>query len=417
MSRLRKKDTRLQRDEGMNSANPHMVRTMGSLRTQIRNAFASVCAAVAFVALSPVPFDAHADDLTQQIAEYRQKLTAYKAARAAYDELADPYWAAVESKRKRRIAKQRNGERPTASDYVLEQPPLYTGPPKPINPESPRAEGEYVPVAADFLEQAQAHFGFTPDQPSSDDAYRRAYARAALAAGLTPEQCVKVYAFESGGNGGYAVQAGLEYDRPGARAITTALGYNQLLTTNSIELLAEAGDKILAAVRAKAGDTSSPRQDRLEDKIVTLKRMIAFSRSVPDRWSAHARLARTSKGLAIHALILDVDVGPLLQVQKLLTSVTYAKRKGYTAPLTAAELEMMNLTGDGNGFDMVTMSDALRRKVPTSNFFQQGGYERNPVAIRNNTVAKLLAATDAKMESEAQLPGARALTVAFAETQ
>lgn len=407
----------MQRHEGMDGANPQTLQTTGGLLRQMRIALACACTMIAFAAVSPLPFDAHADDLSQQIAEYRQKLAAYEEARAAYDKLADPYWTVVESKRKRRIAKQRSGDQPTSDDYVLEQPPLYTGPPKPINPESPRTDDEYVPVAADFLEQARAQFGFTPDQPSSDEAYRRAYARAALTAGLTPEQCVKVYAFESGGNGGYAVQAGLEYDRPGARAITTALGYNQLLTTNSIELLAEAGDKILAALNAEAANAGGLRQERLEDKIVILKRMIAFSRSVPDRWSAHTRLARTSKGLAIHALIFDVDVGPLLQVHKLLTSVTYAKRKGYTAPLTAAELEMMNLTGDGNGFDMVTMPDALRRKVPTSNFFQQGGYERNPVAIRNNTVAKLLAATDAKMEEEAQLPGAKSLRLAFERTE
>ena len=42
----------------------------------------------------------------------------------------------------------------------------------------------------------------------------------------------------------------------------------------------------------------------------------------------------------------------------------------------------MNLTGDGNGFDMVTMPQTLRERVPTANFFQQSGYERNPVARR-----------------------------------
>jgi len=50
-------------------------------------------------------------------------------------------------------------------------------------------------------------------------------------------------------------------------------------------------------------------------------------------------------------------------------------------------MEMMNLTGDGTGLDMVTMPQAMREQVPTSNFFQRSGYERNPVAIRNNTVA------------------------------
>jgi hypothetical protein len=74
---------------------------------------------------------------------------------------------------------------------------------------------------------------------------------------------------------------------------------------------------------------------------------------------------------------------------------------------------MMNLTGDGNGFDMVSMPAAMRPKVPTSNFFQRGGYERNPVAIRNNVVSALLAATDAKMDKEMTLPGARDLAAAY----
>ena len=48
----------------------------------------------------------------------------------------------------------------------------------------------------------------------------------------------------------------------------------------------------------------------------------------------------------------------------------------------------MNLTGDGNGIDMVTMPQALRERVPTANFFQQSGYERNPVARRTATVVR-----------------------------
>ncbi len=95
--------------------------------------------------------------------------------------------------------------------------------------------------------------------------------------------------------------------------------------------------------------------------------------------------------LGIHAAILDIDIGPLLQVQKLLDSVQFARAKGYSAPLTAAELELMNLTGDGNGFDMVTMSRDMRERVPTANFFQRSGYERNPVARRTAVVAGLIA--------------------------
>ena len=86
---------------------------------------------------------------------------------------------------------------------------------------------------------------------------------------------------------------------------------------------------------------------------------------------------------------------------------------GSALGLSAAELEMMNLTGDGTGLDMVTMPQAMREQVPTSNFFQRGGYERNPVAIRHNTVAKLLAITDSRMDSNSNLPGAKELAAAF----
>ena len=74
--------------------------------------------------------------------------------------------------------------------------------------------------------------------------FKRAYAALALAAGLTREQAVRVYSFETGGNGNYDVQSGLEH-RPGTRAISTAIGYNQLLTTNSVELMAEQGHEFV----------------------------------------------------------------------------------------------------------------------------------------------------------------------------
>jgi hypothetical protein len=73
----------------------------------------------------------------------------------------------------------------------------------------------------------------------------------------------------------------------------------------------------------------------------------------------------------------------------------------------------MNLTGDGNGFDMVTMPLSWRDKVPTANFFQPSGYADNPVAQKNNVVAKLIAATDARMNEEIKKPGAKDLAAAF----
>jgi hypothetical protein len=55
-------------------------------------------------------------------------------------------------------------------------------------------------------------------------------------------------------------------------------------------------------------------RSRLEGTIAVVEAMIAFSRSVPDDWNQHLVLANTPKGLAIHAMNLDLDVGPLLQV-------------------------------------------------------------------------------------------------------
>jgi len=185
------------------------------------------------------------------------------------------------------------------------------------------------------------------------------------------------------------------------------------MSANSVELLAEKGDHFVRALQAKAAALGGEARDALTRKIAVLKAMIAFSRTVPDSWSAHERLADTAKGLAIHALNLDIDIGPLLQTQKLLDSVRFARLQGYDAALSAAELEMMNLTGDGNGIDMITMPAAWRERVPTSNFFRPGGYARNPVAVRNNVVAKLIAVTNVRMDEECRLQGAKDMAAVF----
>ena len=355
-------------------------------------------------------------NLAAAMSEYRQKLEEYRAARQKYEEEAASYWNSVAEKRRKRAAKRREREEIALNDYVLTQPPVYSGPPEPINPSipiPPPPPRKYVPVVADFLQAAVRYFKFVPQRPKTEIDFKKAYARVASAAGLNKAQAVRIYGFEAGGNGRYDVQAGLENPSPGAHAISTALGYNQLLNTNSVELLAEQGDRFVKALNEKAATLTGGAKKLLEKKIEILRRMIAVSRSVPDAWSAHERLADTSKGLGIHALNLDIDIGPLLQTQKLMDSVVFARRRGYDRPLTAAELEMMNLTGDGNGFDMVTMPPKLREKVPTANFFQPRGYERNPVAIRNNTVAALIKATDAVMDREVKLQGAKDLAAAF----
>jgi len=354
--------------------------------------------------------------LSCAFADYKSDLEAYNLAHDAFEAQAQAYWASIAEKKAIRNTKRSNHEQLALTDYVLTQPPIYTGPRKPIEPgapEVPPPPPKYIPVIADFLQNAKEQFQFSPERPKSELEFKQAYARAAHAAGLTKSQIVRIYAFEVGGNGTYDSQAGLEYPKPGARAISTALGYNQLLHTNTIELLAETGDEFLQALQSKAKSAPPKRKEILQKKTEVVQRMIEFSRSVPDDWTEHEKLANTPKGLGAHALNLDIDVGPLLQVRNLVTSVKFAQTKGYDKPLTAAELEMMNLTGDGTGLDMIVMPAAFRDSVPTANFFQRSGYEANPIAARSKVVAQLLAATDSKMNEESKLQGAKDLARVF----
>jgi hypothetical protein len=394
---------------------PHAIRSCPGYLALALLLIVQPAAAIDAGALS-APDDARAEAASPQaIAEYRRKLREYQEARAAFEAEAGAYWGSITEKRRGRNAKRREHLAIGLDDYVLTQPPVYSGPKRPVNPEpeppqppGPR-ERKAIPLVADLLQAASEHFQWTPQKPASEVEFKRAYARVASAAGLTREQAVRVYSFETGGNGNYDMQSGLR----GGRAISTAIGYNQLLTTNSVELIAEQGHEFVRDLTQRAAQLSGSQRQAIDRKIAVLKRMVALARSVPDEWAQHEKLADTPQGWAIHAMVLDIDVGPLLQTHKLLTSVIFARAKGYGRPLTAAELEMMNLTGDGTGLDVVTMPQALREQVPTANFFQRSGYERNPVAIRHNTVAKLLDVTDSRMDSNSNLPGAKELAAAF----
>jgi hypothetical protein len=343
----------------------------------------------------------------------RAAMDDYLRARRVYDQQAETYWRAVGEKRRVRNEKRRSNAPIALEDYVLEQPPVYSGPPRPPGPPSPREPSRpEMPVVADFLRHAAKEFGFVPRRPANELEFKRAYARAALDSGLTREQAVGVYAFETAGMGAYDTQAGLLFG--GKRAISPAVGYNQLLSTNTVGLLAEHGETLieLLAKRAQAADGIA--RAALLGKVDALKRMVAYSRTVPNRWSEHDKLAKTTPGgMGIHAAVLDVDLGPWLQARKLVNSVLFARARGYKQILSSAELELMNFTGDGNGFDMVQMPDVLRRRVPTSNFFQQEGYERNPVARRTGVVAALIDDIETRVERAKRASGAQDLDSAF----
>ena len=97
------------------------------------------------------------------------------------------------------------------------------------------------------------------------------------------------------------------------------MGYNQLLSTNTLSFLAEHGDRFVATLSEAAATLKEPDRAAMERKISSLHKMIAYARTVPRAWSHQDKLAKTTRGgIGIHAAVLDRDIGPLLQTQKLL---------------------------------------------------------------------------------------------------
>ena len=389
----------------------------------IRNAAIAV---VLLAAAAPLTVPARSQDAAPEArgatagtqADYRRRLREYTAAWQSFDSEVNAYWSVITEKRRERQSKRSSGQTVSLEDYVLTQPPVYGGPPRPIDPSTPdrppplARDTKPVPTIPEMLASAQKHFQFAP-QRASELEFKRAYAKAVAAEGVSRELAVRIYAFETGGIGTYDVQSGLLNARPGAKPLSAAIGYNQLLITYTLHLLADQGDALVRALTTRAASLDVEPREALTAKIVTLRRMIAFSRTVQPNWNALERLGETEQGWGVQVLLLDIDVGPWLQARKLNGSIRYARMRGHREPLSAAELQMMNLMGDGSGLDIITMPQALREQVPTANFFQRGGYERNTVARTSNTVAKLLAVTDQRMDAAAQQQGAKELAASF----
>ena len=113
------------------------------------------------------------------------------------------------------------------------------------------------------------------------------------------------------------------------------------------------------------------------------------------------QFANTPAGLGIHAINLDADVGPWLQVLKLKGLKDDAAAAGRST-LAGAEIELMNLAGPRTGLEMMM---PVAQNMPTSNFFSEGGYYRNTI-VREKTAAELLKALNERMEVNVKKPGA-----------
>lgn len=352
----------------------------------------------------------------EQLRAYR----AYLSARAAFDRQFEMYWALIEERKDNRRRKRAASQPMTAADYVAEQPPKYAGPPLPPDVqkviESLQAPGSEpdkpMATVADFLAAARSQFNFAPTITTERD-FKRRYAMESLHLGLNKLQVVRVYALETGGDGTFDMQAGFHPVTRQGRAISSALGYAQLLGANSVSELVKHGDGFIQRLEAAAAGPGIAAQHvaAWQAKAQTVRRMLAAARSVPNEWSQHRRFAQTPQGLAIHALNLDADIGPWLQSLKLRGIVDTAAKEAGRTSLTGGQLEIMNLAGPRNGLEMM---DPLGGQMPTANFFEQGGYLRNSI-VRERTGAELLRALDERMDVNIRKAGAIEFLAVFDE--
>lgn len=332
----------------------------------------------------------------------------YRKARDQHDRQHKTYWARVEAKRDARRAKRLLGQEYAADDYIAQQPPKYAGPELPadiariVTEVKPPVPAPPLPTVSDFLAHAKALYGFVPT-PTTEQDFKRKYALEALAVGLTKDQVVRIYALETGGQGTYDMQAGFNPLSKQGRAISSALGYAQLLHANSVGELVKHGESFARRLLAMARAPGMPpeRAEALKAKAAILRRMLKAARTVPNEWGAHVKYAGTPPGLGIHALNLDADVGPWLQVLKLKALKDEAAGSGRES-LAGSEIELMNLAGPRTGLEMMT---PVARNMPTANFFSEGGYYRNTI-VREKTAAELLAALNDRMEVNVKKPGA-----------
>lgn len=352
----------------------------------------------------------------------RKTFERYIAARKAFNAKRDAFWRKVSQVRAKRKKRRRAGHPLRAGDYVNAYPPEYSGPTlskslagrwkafrAKLDVKKPTPARQELPRVKNFVAYARKYYGFVAERISEKE-FKRRYAREALRFGLSKDQVVRVYALETGGYGTADMQAGIHPISKKGRPISSALGYAQLLTANSIGELVKHGKSFIARLdrMARQHSISEARRAQLRAKIASVRKMLRHARSVPNKWSRHVAMARTARGQGIHAINLDGDIGPWLQVIKLHGIKDMAARKG-RANIASHQLELMNLAGPGTGLEMMT---AVGLDMPTVNFFSRRGYERNSI-VRGKTSRGLLAALRERMDVNVKNKGAIEFNAVF----
>lgn len=345
----------------------------------------------------------------------------WKAARHVYDQDLDGYWDKVDGKRQARKKKRATKEPYDTTDFVMSFPPTYTGPKlesalakkyetflddqQKSQPEPPTD----MATVADYLEAAKKVYGFAPERLSEKE-FKKRYAEEAVTLGLYKDQVVRVYALETGGIGTYDMQAGIHPIKKTGHAISSALGYAQLLDANSVNELSQHGEFFIKRLTEKAGNPAmnTARRASIKRKIAALRKMFANVKRVPYDWERHQAYAKTLEGMGVHALNIDGDIGPVLQAIKLKGLKETAEK--YDRPrLAGAEMELMNLAGPVTGLEMM---QGAGKKAPVTNFFARRAYYVNKMVI-GLTGEQLLAELDKRMDHDVNTPGSQEFAAAF----
>lgn len=370
----------------------------------------------AFAGRTSAEFAATLSDVDRPLFE------AYAAAQSQHSAGLDGYWRNVSDKRSMRKRKRNADQTVTQNDYVLTLPPVYTGPA--LAPELAKRWAQFEakkaaqgpppapkPGLQDFLRNAREQFEFVPERIPERE-FKLRYAREALALGLTKEQVVRIYALETSGLGTAEMVAGIHPIKKTGKPISSAIGYSQLLAANSVSELVVSGKAFIERLERLSASSSIgfERAALISLKIESLRRMAAAAKSIPNNWDQHRAYARTAKGMGIHAINLDGDIGPWLQVVKLKGLRETAARKGL-AQLAGAEIELMNLAGPMTGIEMMRPAG---RKVPTTNFFERQAYYTNTI-VRGKTSEELILALDQRMDENIKNAGAIEFNEVFDE--
>ena len=345
---------------------------------------------------------------TTMAASYQEKLAAYRAAYSKFQKSEKRYWAEIERKKDIRTAKRKAGRQFTLDDFVLSQPPQYNGPKRPKNPKAgpikkaPRKKST-LPRADDLRRAMRDVYGYKLPKVKEKD-FKLAFAREAKRYGISAEQVIGVYALETGGLGPFDRVSGeipqldkkCRVKKYVGRPLSTAIGYFQLLNANTSSTIAvnargKKSERFANRLRAKAKEHRGKRKRALRAKAKLMDKVVKDMKAAVSRmnvrkndWTEYRALGKTKLGRAVHALNLDPDIGPMIQMSKLAFVRNIALERGL-GDVPSDRLELMNLVGWPRG---VRMLEPIAFQVPTANFVTATEIRANTSVLGDKTVAQ-----------------------------